>query len=283
MANNPITFIDPDGEQITGYEGYLDRQFATEEGARRTIEAHSQMREAIWPVAKGVARAGVDFAVGTLKLVTGLLGASWGEETIVETVEGVKNLPQTVKETVRDWDELPAEEKAYRITTGVLIVRGAYKLSKTGVDALAKPGKAPAVPETVEGVAAKPLQPKLPAAKALPPEPPAPKSLPPGPPGPEALPTVLSTGGKTVGLGGRILTAVQQFAFDAFAVRAQALGWIQNPFRTGSWGKTVSGKFQELGRIDVAEPGKPGWRGKTHIHVTGREGHLDPKTKLPGE
>jgi RHS repeat-associated protein len=35
MANNPLTFIDPDGKQETGYERYLERQLSTPEGASR--------------------------------------------------------------------------------------------------------------------------------------------------------------------------------------------------------------------------------------------------------
>jgi RHS repeat-associated protein len=87
----------------------------------------------------------------------------------------------------------------------------------------------------------------------------------------------------TVGLGGRALSAAEQAAFDAFAARARALGLIENPHRTGSWGRMVNGKFQEVARIDVAEAGKAGWRGKTHVHIAGQEGHLDPTTKIPGE
>lgn len=91
----------------------------------------------------------------------------------------------------------------------------------------------------------------------------------------------------TRGLGGRILTAAEQGEFDAFGARAQALGLVENLGRTGSWGRMamVRGRlrFQELARIDVAEAGRPGWEGRTHIHITGQEGHLDPTTRLPGE
>jgi len=90
-------------------------------------------------------------------------------------------------------------------------------------------------------------------------------------------------GRATVGLAGRALSVTEAAAFDAFAARVRPLGWVENPFRTGSWGEVVAGKFRELGRIDVAEVGKPGWRGRTHIHITGQAGHLDPLTPLPGE
>jgi hypothetical protein len=58
---------------------------------------------------------------------------------------------------------------------------------------------------------------------------------------------------------------------------------IENPYRAGSWGEFVGGKFREIARIDVAEEGKSGWRGKTHIHIDGQKGHLNSVTKLPGE
>jgi hypothetical protein len=86
-----------------------------------------------------------------------------------------------------------------------------------------------------------------------------------------------------VGLGGRVLTAAEQAEFDAFEKRCQALGLMENPHRTGSWGTIVGGKFQEVARIDVGESGKPGWRGQTHIHIQGIADHLDPATPLPGE
>jgi hypothetical protein len=88
----------------------------------------------------------------------------------------------------------------------------------------------------------------------------------------------------TQGLGNRVLSAAEQAEFDAFAARAAKLGLVENPFRTGSWGTiNPGGKFEEVVRIDVAEPGQAGWRGQTHIHIVGQAGHLDPSTKLPGE
>jgi hypothetical protein len=87
----------------------------------------------------------------------------------------------------------------------------------------------------------------------------------------------------TKGLGGRTLSAAEKAKFDSFAARAKAQGLVENPHRTGSWGKMVNGKFKEVTRIDVGEVGKAGWRGKTHIHVEGQKGHLDPTTAIPGE
>jgi RHS repeat-associated protein len=87
------------------------------------------------------------------------------------------------------------------------------------------------------------------------------------------------------GLGGRTLTPDEQAQFDAFGQRAQAAGLVESPYRTGSWGKIdpVTGKYQEVTRIDVAEAGQPGWRGQTHMHVAGQEGHLPLSTPIPGE
>jgi hypothetical protein len=57
-----------------------------------------------------------------------------------------------------------------------------------------------------------------------------------------------------------------------------------SPYRTGSWEKIdSSGKYHEVIRIDVAEAGQPGWRGQTHMHVEGMNGHLPLTTKIPGE
>jgi hypothetical protein len=36
-------------------------------------------------------------------------------------------------------------------------------------------------------------------------------------------------------------------------------------------------------RIDVGEPGQPAWRGQTHMHITGQNGHLPINTPIPGE
>ncbi|MCK1642487.1 VCBS repeat-containing protein [Bradyrhizobium sp. 157] len=129
----------------------------------------------------------------------------------------------------------------------------------------------------------KALPPGPPPPKALPPGPPPPKALPSGPPPPKMLPPGPPPIPATIGLGGRVLNAAEHAAFEGFAVRAKALGWTQSPFRTGSWGKITGGKFQELGRVDVAEAGRAGWRGRTHVHITGQKGHLNPTTKLPGE
>lgn len=87
----------------------------------------------------------------------------------------------------------------------------------------------------------------------------------------------------TKGMKGRTLNPIEVDEFDVFAARARQLGWTENPHRTGSWGTIENGKFRERGRIDVAEDGKPGYRGKTHIHIDGEDNHLDKGTPLPGE
>lgn len=57
-------------------------------------------------------------------------------------------------------------------------------------------------------------------------------------------------------------------------------GFIENPNRPGSWGMIDpnTGKYREYWRYDKAEPGKPGWRGKDHVHHYGGKEHLDPST-----
>jgi RHS repeat-associated protein len=47
MAGNPVTFVDLDGEQDTAYTRYLDRQFATVEGARHVHEGNRALGEAV--------------------------------------------------------------------------------------------------------------------------------------------------------------------------------------------------------------------------------------------
>jgi hypothetical protein len=89
---------------------------------------------------------------------------------------------------------------------------------------------------------------------------------------------------QTVGLGGRVLSPAEQTEFDNFAQRAQSAGLQENPSRTGSWGKIdANGKFQEVVRIDVGEPGQPGMRGVTHMHIDGQSDHLPMTTSIPGE
>jgi len=87
----------------------------------------------------------------------------------------------------------------------------------------------------------------------------------------------------TRGMNGRILSVAEQAEFAGFGRRAQRLGFIESPFRTGSWGRMEGNTYHEVTRIDVAEVGKPGWRGQTHIHIEGNPSHLDPLTPLPGE
>jgi hypothetical protein len=77
---------------------------------------------------------------------------------------------------------------------------------------------------------------------------------------------------------------IEQSELDSFAKRAKSAGLKQNPYRPGSWGTfDVNRKFREVTRIDVGEAGKPGWRGQTHMHITGQEGDLPLSTRNPGE
>ena len=73
----------------------------------------------------GVGEAVTDFAIGTFKLTTGLLGTHRGEETVDDTRKGIEQLPGQVKDTIDNWDMLSPKEKAYRATTAILMLRGA--------------------------------------------------------------------------------------------------------------------------------------------------------------
>ena len=90
---------------------------------------------------EGATDAVTDFVVGAFKITTSLLGASWGEETLGQTVEGVVELPHNVAQTYRDWDKLSDYEKEYRLTTlvlgavsagegGTALVRGGVRIGK---------------------------------------------------------------------------------------------------------------------------------------------------------
>jgi hypothetical protein len=85
----------------------------------------------------------------------------------------------------------------------------------------------------------------------------------------------------TRGMGGRILTASEEAEFAAQAEKAKAAGLVENPYRTGSWGKMVNGKFKEVQRMDVGEAGETGWGAKTHVHNSGEKAHLPPETPIP--
>jgi RHS repeat-associated protein len=168
VGDNPTNRTDPTGRQWTPWQERMRMQQLAE-AVRPVGEAVEGAVDWTGQVTTGVGRAGLDFTIGTFKLVTGLLGASWGEETVSETVEGVRNLPTTVKETVDNWDQLSAEEKAYRLTTGALLVRGAYKFAKGMTSG--RPGGEPVTerPPTVEE-GASPSRPPTPRAEAKPAE-----------------------------------------------------------------------------------------------------------------
>ncbi|MBS1910951.1 MAG: RHS repeat-associated core domain-containing protein [Bacteroidetes bacterium] len=89
--------------------------------------------------------------------------------------------------------------------------------------------------------------------------------------------------GATRGLRGRVLSPAEQSEFEAFAKRAKSAGLHENPNRTGSWGTGVGRDFKEVARIDVGEDGKPGWEGRSHMHINGEKAHLPLNAKIPGE
>ncbi|GEM_PF-6097681 len=66
-------------------------------------------------------------------------------------------------------------------------------------------------------------------------------------------------------------------------------GLVENPNHIGSYGKHdgPNNRFREYWRLDKGEPGKPGWRGKDHVHHYGGKEHLatdtpfDPESPYP--
>lgn len=83
---------------------------------------------------------------------------------------------------------------------------------------------------------------------------------------------------------GRRLTDEELIEFQTFGKRAKEAGLMENEHHTGSWGVfDENNTFREVARIDVAEVGMPGYRGKKHIHLCDQPGkHLPPSTLLPG-
>ncbi len=158
--NSPTTFVDVRGTQTQGAAPYIQME-RVKETVRILDKYVGPLRHTMDTAAKsalGVGRAVGNFAVGTFKLVTGLLGASWGEETVAGTVEGARHFPEFVKETASDWHQLSAEERAYRITTLVLVIRGAFKLGKAGVNVVRRPGP-PSISGTTTDELAPPASP----------------------------------------------------------------------------------------------------------------------------
>lgn len=82
--NNPVSQIDPTGKQ-TGYTRYLDRQFATPEGAERVIQANTALVRAVMtPRVLG----GVKAVGGGLEIVAGAAGVV-APEPVTTVVGGV--------------------------------------------------------------------------------------------------------------------------------------------------------------------------------------------------
>jgi RHS repeat-associated protein len=134
--DNPINWLDPTGNDDIGALTYMHDPKGLAERDKRLGQAGENAGMMVF----GLARWALDTAVGTFKLVTGVLGASWQEEAVSDVVEGVRSLPQATVETVRDWDKLPLDEKTYRVATGVSVAYGGYK----GARGLARAARAAA-------------------------------------------------------------------------------------------------------------------------------------------
>ena len=109
--------------------------------------------------------------IGSLKFPTAILGASWQEKTISETIEGIRELPKNVRETISNWNELPPEEKSYRLTIAGLIVYGGYRAAKAGVSklkGLTAPKEPVLSPENLSAPQAPTPPPKTPTTPQVP-------------------------------------------------------------------------------------------------------------------
>lgn len=71
--------------------------------------------------------------------------------------------------------------------------------------------------------------------------------------------------------------------FNTFACRPRAVGLVENPFRTGSWGRIGNGKFHEVVRIDIGDPMKGRNQRNSHLSIDGVGNHLPVNTPFPGE
>jgi RHS repeat-associated protein len=156
--DNPINWVDPTGNDDIGALAYMhDPKGLAERDARLAAAG-----EALG----GGGEAAVDFFVGGFKLITGLLGASWEEETITDTVEGIKNLPHNVKDTITNWDQLSPEEKGYRVTSLGLIAYSAGRMAPWAVRTAA--GAVDALAGAVNRftrIFEKPIEPSTPSGK----------------------------------------------------------------------------------------------------------------------
>jgi RHS repeat-associated protein len=105
MANNPITFIDPDGQQTTAYERYLDRELSTPEGASRVTGIPYT------PPPPLTVREQEAVDAGTR------LGAAYGQ--FEADLNEFNNLLNRRWSGVSLWDRLPEAERS-RITRNVI-------------------------------------------------------------------------------------------------------------------------------------------------------------------
>ena len=129
VRSNPVKLVDPTGRQAQYFAAREIQERAVSEWNELVEQPLNNAADSAGQIAKGVGRAVLGAVAGSFKLATGLLGASWGEEALDEAIEGVKNLPAAVTDTVQNWDKLSTEEKAYRVAGGVIMVYSAGKAS----------------------------------------------------------------------------------------------------------------------------------------------------------
>jgi RHS repeat-associated protein len=118
VRGNPVKLRDPSGRQARPQDVEDPGELELSDFTRAATE---KMTDWGW----GALRTAYAAATAPIKIPTAFLGASWGQET----VEGLLELPSTVVETIRNWDNLSDEDKAYSLTTGLI---GAAALGELG-------------------------------------------------------------------------------------------------------------------------------------------------------
>lgn len=139
--DNPTNLVDVKGRQAGPWEPYVRQRRMVEavnETIGPTVSKISATPDAVLSIGKGLARTGVDIAVGSFKFITGILGASWQEEVVAETVHSVVNLPEAIKSTADNWDKLSLEEKTYRLSMAAALLHGGYKAARGTIGGLPK-------------------------------------------------------------------------------------------------------------------------------------------------
>jgi RHS repeat-associated protein len=127
-SGNPVSRVDPDGRDDIGALVNMDDPKYQAERDARLVKGGERIG--------GAFAAGFDIGVGTVGLATALLGSSHGDQTLANALEGLRQLPSVVRDTVRNWDKLSSYEASYRVTSAVIGIVGAFQGARGGIRAL---------------------------------------------------------------------------------------------------------------------------------------------------